>query len=123
MPVALDGNAARGEPLQEPVVVAAAQRRMRFAGGAKVGVDAQVEVDVTAAQPYSAAGRELGRLGNLYETEQVYVKRTRRLLASRWDCDLNVVDSADAQGCGGDFFGGLPARILNASSGRCWSGG
>jgi hypothetical protein len=65
---------------------------MSFSGRPEVGLDAQVDLNVTPTEPASASGRQRRRLGKPFEAENAGVERLSGTFPVGWHRELHVVE-------------------------------
>ena len=68
---------------------------MRFARGAKIGLDAQVHLNVAAGKPAAASFGQLRRFAHLRHSEHAAEKCARVILASGRHCQLHLIDRGE----------------------------
>ncbi len=96
--IPLDGMSGLGELANQYVerrAVGRAKRRMSFGGGPKVGIDTNVNLLAPDAKPHPTTIRELIRLRDRVEPEEVAVEALRLVFASGRGGDLDVIEIDD----------------------------
>ena len=84
---------------------------MRLAGGSKVGLDSQVNLDAAIFKPYAAAFPELRRFGNFRDPEKAVVEVSGGVFLAGGHRELYVIDSFNLH------FNTMLDRILAPASG------
>ena len=72
--------------------------RMRFPGRAKIGLDAEVQLQMATLEPGAATGSEIRRLGDFGQPEKLAVKPAHQRLTPSGHGQLNVIDAVNGHG-------------------------
>src|SRR5580765_5605552 len=91
----LDLVSGRPELPNEDGELSHQQPRVGLPGRSEVRIDAEVNLEVAALEPGSAAFRERGGLRHLGDPEQPRVELPRRVLATGGHRELNMIDADD----------------------------
>jgi len=87
------GMACRGQPRKQFLVAVNTEGRMRLARRRKRFLDSEVQLQLTALEPQSAAASQRGRLRNLSQAKQISIKTPRAIFLAPRDRDLHMIES------------------------------
>lgn len=79
-------------PIGDGVEIAHEKRGMSLSGRFERLFDADVDFDIAEGAPESAASCQLGRLGDLDESQNLHPESPCRLFTAWWDGELDVVE-------------------------------
>jgi hypothetical protein len=101
------------------------QRWMRFTRRAKIRLDAEMNLEITALEPAASTFCQSNRLWDFRNTQGFTVELASAILSARWHSQLHVVQVSDSHGpdsndrSGGNRLG-KPSRLV--PTGR-WTAG
>lgn len=83
------------QAIEQAGEIQTAQGGVRFFGGMKIRLDAEMNLHATALKPAAAAFGKFGRFGDFAHAEHATIKRSRLLLAARRNRKLDVIDGSE----------------------------
>ena len=95
--IPLHGHASIAEVIREVVDARDQHAGVGFAGRSEVGLDTEMDLPATTAEPATTARREHGRLLELQHAERVTVEAASQILGTRGDRELDVVEAAEGE--------------------------